>query len=112
MRCGHRSRPNGSAGRPGDWPFRSRSDPSQRPQCHFLNEHSLQLTDVVTGWSERVMNLGRSQRTMEAGFTQVLARVSFSVRELHPDNGSDSLDAYMLRFVGEAVSGLRLSRSC
>jgi hypothetical protein len=73
--------------------------------------HSLQLIDVATGWSERVMVLGRSQRAMEAGFTQVLARLPFPIRELHPDNGSEFFNAHLLRFFGEAISGIRLSRS-
>ena len=73
--------------------------------------HSLQLIDVATGWSERVMVLGRSQRAMETGFTQVLARLPFPIRELHPDNGSEFFNAHLLHFFGEAISGLRLSRS-
>ena len=73
--------------------------------------HSLQLIDVATGWSERVMVLGRSQRAMETGFRQVLDRLPFPIRELHPDNGSEFFNAHLLRFFGEAISGLRLSRS-
>ena len=73
--------------------------------------HSLQLIDVATGWSERVMVLGRSQRAMETGFRQVLDRLPFPIRELHPDNGSEFFNAHLLRFFGEAINGLRLSRS-
>ena len=73
--------------------------------------HSLQLIDVATGWSERVMVLGRSQRAMQAGFEQVLARLPFPIRELHPDNGSEFFNAHLLRFFGETITGLRLSRS-
>ena len=73
--------------------------------------HSLQMIDVATGWSERVMVLGRSQRAMEAGFRQILDRLPFPIRELHPDNGSEFFNAHLLRFFGETISGLRLSRS-
>jgi hypothetical protein len=73
--------------------------------------HTLQLIDVATGWSERVAVLGRSQRAMEAGFRRVLDRLPFPVRELHPDNGSEFFNAHLVRFWGEAITGLRLSRS-
>jgi hypothetical protein len=73
--------------------------------------HTLQLVDVATGWSERVAVLGRSQRAMEGGFRRVLARLPFPVRELHPDNGSEFLNAHLVRFWGTAITGLTLSRS-
>lgn len=73
--------------------------------------HTLQLVDVATGWSERVAVLGRSQRAMEAAFRQVLARIPFPILELHPDNGSEFFNAHLLRFFGEEMTGLTLSRS-
>ena len=74
--------------------------------------HSLQLIDAATGWSERVMVLGRIQRAMEAGFKQALARLPLPIRELHPFNGSEVFSAHLLSFFGEGISGVRLSRSC
>lgn len=73
--------------------------------------HTLQMVDVATGWSERVAVLGRSQRAMEAGFRRILGRLPFPVLELHPDNGSEFFNDHLLRFWGEAISGLTLSRS-
>src|SRR5574341_1249542 len=73
--------------------------------------YTLQLVDVATGWSERVAVLGRSQRRMEDGFRRVLDRLPFAVRELHPDNGSEFLNDHLVRFWGETITGLRLSRS-
>ncbi len=73
--------------------------------------HTLQLVDVATGWSERVAVLGRSQRAMAGGFQRVLDRLPFAVRELHPDNGSEFLNDHLVRFWGEAITGLSLSRS-
>jgi hypothetical protein len=64
--------------------------------------HTLQLIDVATGWS---------QRAMEAGFRQILARMPFPLRELHPDNGSEFFNQHVVRFFGEAITGLTLSRS-
>jgi hypothetical protein len=37
--------------------------------------------------------------------------VPFSIKELHPDNGPEFFNAHMLRFWGEELTGLRLSRS-
>jgi hypothetical protein len=73
--------------------------------------HTLQLTDVATGWSERVAVLGRSGLVMEAGFRRILARLPFALRELHPDNGSEFLNHHLWRFFKDQLPGLRVSRS-
>ncbi len=73
--------------------------------------HTLQLIDVATGWSERVILLGRGQQAMQAAFRQVLQRLPFPVVELHPDNGSEFFNFHLVRFWKEQVSGVRLSRS-
>jgi hypothetical protein len=73
--------------------------------------HTLQLIDVATGWSERVMLLGRGQQAMERAFTQVLERLPFAVKELHPDNGSEFFNAHLVRFWKDKVTGISLSRS-
>jgi hypothetical protein len=73
--------------------------------------YTLQLIDVATGWSERVMLLGRGQLAMERAFTQVLERLPFVVKELHPDNGTEFFNAHLVRFWKERVSGVTLSRS-
>jgi hypothetical protein len=73
--------------------------------------HTLQLIDVATGWSERVALLGRSQRAMETAFRQVLARIPFPILELHPDNGREFFNAHLVRFFGEELTGLTLTRS-
>lgn len=73
--------------------------------------HTLQMVDVATGWSERVAVLGRGQAAMEAGFRRILGRLPFPVLELHPDNGSEFFNNHLVRFWGEAITGLKLSRS-
>ncbi len=73
--------------------------------------HTLQLIDIATGWSERAAVLGRSYQAMRAAFEHILARLPFRIVELHPDNGSEFLNAHLVRFFGEAVKGVRLSRS-
>jgi len=55
--------------------------------------------------------LGRSFIVMEAAFRHILARLPFPVVEIHPDNGSEFFNHHMLRFWGEIVQGVKLSRS-
>ena len=73
--------------------------------------HTLQFIDVATGWSERVAVLGRSQLVVEDGFRVVLQRLPFPVLEVHSDNGPEVLNAHLVRFWGDRVTGVRLSRS-
>ncbi len=73
--------------------------------------YTLQMVDVATGWSERVAVLGRGQRRMEEGFRRILARLPFPIKELHPDNGPEFLNHHLVRFFGETLTGLQLSRS-
>ncbi len=73
--------------------------------------HTLQMVDVATGWSERVAVLGRNQQAMEAGFRRILDRLPFPILQLHPDNGSEFFNDHMIRFWGEHIVGLKLSRS-
>ncbi len=72
---------------------------------------TLQMIDVATGWSERIAVLGRSYLVMEDAFRRILARLPFSVLEIHPDNGSEFINHHMLRFWGEIVQGVKFSRS-
>lgn len=73
--------------------------------------HTLQFVDVATGWSERIAVLGRSQLVVADAFQAFLAQVLFPIREIHSDNGSEVLNAHLLRFWKEKVTGIALSRS-
>ena len=73
--------------------------------------HTLQLVDIATGWSERVAVLGRSQEAMVKGFRRVQGRLPFPITHLHPDNGSEFFNDHLVRYFGEEVTGLHLSRS-
>ncbi len=73
--------------------------------------HTLQMVDVATGWSERVAIFGRGQQAMETGFRLSLSRLPVAVLELHPDNGSEFFNHHLVRFWGEEITGLKLSRS-
>ena len=76
---------------------------------HYV--HTIQMVDVATGWTEQVATLGRSYRAMEDGFRRILARLPFPVLEIHPDNGSEFLNAHLVRFWKETVKDVTLSRS-
>jgi len=73
--------------------------------------HTLQLVDVATGWSERVAVRGRTQEQMVDGFRRVQARLPFPITHLHPDNGSEFFNHHLVRYFGEELTGLKLSRS-
>lgn len=72
--------------------------------------HTLQLLDVATGWSECVAVLGRSYLVMQDGFERIAHRLPFKICELHPDNGSEFLNAHLVRYFQEQVQA-ELSRS-
>ena len=73
--------------------------------------HTLQLIDVATGWSERVAILGRSYTVMQDAFERILARLPFPILELHPDNGGEFFNRFLLTYWKQAVPHLTLSRS-
>jgi hypothetical protein len=73
--------------------------------------HTLQLVDIATGWSERVAIWGRSQQVMVKGFKKVQERLPFPITHLHPDNGSEFFNDHLIRYFGQAITGLQLSRS-
>ena len=73
--------------------------------------HTLQMTDVATGWSECVAVLGRSYLVMQDGFQRIEKRLPFPIREVHPDNGSEFLNDHLVRFWQERTQPLQLSRS-
>jgi hypothetical protein len=73
--------------------------------------HTLQLIDVTTGWSECVPLLGRSFLVMQNGFAAIRQRLPFSIVELHPDNGSEFLNAFLLKYWHEVIPGVQVSRS-
>jgi hypothetical protein len=73
--------------------------------------HTLQATDVATGWSECVAILGRSYLVIQDGFQRIEQRLPFPILEVHPDNGSEFLNDPLVRFWRERATPLDLSRS-
>lgn len=73
--------------------------------------HTIQMTDVATGWCELQAVFGRSYRVMVDGFGCILAHLPIPVIEIHPDNGIEFFNHHVLRFWGKKVPALHISRS-
>ena len=73
--------------------------------------YSIQWIDIATGWSERRAVLGRGYLVMQDGFRCILGRLPFPVICIHPDNDSAFFNHHMLRFWGERLPGVILTRS-
>jgi len=73
--------------------------------------HTLQMTDVACGWSERVAVFGRSYLTIQDAFERILARLPFRVKEIHPDNGSEFFNDHIMTFWYGISPQLKFSRS-
>lgn len=73
--------------------------------------HGLQMVDVASGWCEIVPIFGRSSRTMADGFDYLLTRLPFPALEIHPDNGAEFFNHFLLRYFRQKLPNLYLSRS-
>ncbi len=72
---------------------------------------TVQWIDVATGWSERAAIFGRSEKETVSAFERILERCPIRVLELHPDNGSEFLNAHLMRYFEDKVKGATLTRS-
>jgi len=73
--------------------------------------YTLQMIDVATGWSCRRAILGRSYVVVADALAYLFQRLPFPMVELHPDNGSEFLNAHLLSFLQHELPALALSRS-
>ena len=60
--------------------------------------NTLTATDVATGWTECIGVWGKSQRAVFAGLEAIRARLPFPLLGLDSDNGSEFLNAHLVRF--------------
>jgi len=63
--------------------------------------HTLVSTDVATGWTECVGVWGKSQRSVFAGLETSRERLPMPLLGLDSDNGSEFLNAHLVRFCTE-----------
>ena len=60
--------------------------------------YTLTLTDIATGWVELVALRNRSQVTVTEALKQVRRRLPFPLRGIDCDNGSEFINAHLLRY--------------
>lgn len=73
--------------------------------------YTVQMIDVATGWGARRAILGRSYVVMADALRYLFAQLPFAVLELHPDNGSEFLNAHLLAFLEHDYPATAPSRS-
>ncbi len=68
----------------------------QSPEGEYL--HTLVLTDLYTAWTLCVALLNRSQQQVSAAIAQVRQRLPFPLLGIDSDNGSEFINATLLRY--------------
>jgi hypothetical protein len=63
---------------------------------HYLN--TLVVTDVLTQWTEGIGVWGKGQAAVFAGLEAIRQRLPFPLRGIDPDNGSEFLNAHLVRY--------------
>jgi len=74
----------------------------------YLN--TLTLTDVATGWTECVGVWGKSQAAVFAALEQARDRLPFPLLGIDSDNGSEFLNAHLVRWCAHAAVTFTRSR--
>lgn len=59
---------------------------------------SLNLTDMLTGWTETVAVLGKAQSRIIAGLDDIKTRLPFPLKGIDPDNGSEFINWQLFRY--------------
>ncbi len=60
--------------------------------------HSLTMTDIATGWTECVALRNRGQQAVFQALVQARERLPFPLRGIDSDNGSEFINAHLLRY--------------
>lgn len=63
--------------------------------------HSLTVTDVATGWTECVALRNRGQQSVFQALVLARERLPFPLRGIDSDNGSEFINAHLLRYCQE-----------
>lgn len=62
----------------------------------FIN--SLNLTDILTQWTESVAIIGKAQKRVMAGLDSIKGRLPFRLKAIDPDNGSEFINWQLFRY--------------
>lgn len=60
--------------------------------------YSLNLTDIFTGWTETRAVMGKGQRGVVAALDEMVAALPFALKAIDSDNGSEFLNAHLVRY--------------
>jgi hypothetical protein len=60
--------------------------------------YSLNLTDIFTGWTETRAVRGKGQRGVVAALDEMAAALPFTLKAIDSDNGSEFLNAHLVRY--------------
>ena len=75
--------------------------------CSF----TLCLTDVYSGWTERFAMQNRAFKWVNMGLDVMQASIPFTLRHLHPDNGSEFINYGLVDYCKRQTPVIELSRS-
>ena len=70
--------------------------------------HSLNLTDIHTGWTETQAVLGKSQEAVRAALEAIRQTLPFALRGIDSDNGSEFINDHLYRYC--QVEGIQFTR--
>jgi hypothetical protein len=68
-------------------------------QGDFIN--SLNLADILTGWTETIAIMGKAQNRIIAGLDDIKTRLPFPLLAIDPDNGSEFINWQLFRWCME-----------
>jgi transposase InsO family protein len=71
--------------------------------------HSLNLTDIFSGWVETQAVMGRGQRGVVGALERISERLPFDVLGIDSDNGSEFINHHLLRYCQDR--GIQFTRS-
>lgn len=64
--------------------------------------NTLDVTDILTGWTEQEVFLGKAQKRVITGLSSIKERMPFPLLGIDPDNGSEFINWQMYQFCMEA----------
>lgn len=63
--------------------------------------NTLNLTDILTGWSEQETFMGKAEKRIMQGLTNITERLPFPLKAIDPDNGSEFINWQLYRYCVE-----------
>ena len=72
--------------------------------------HTLDVTDVSTGWTETQAVKNKAQIWVFEALKDIIERMPFPILGIDSDNGSEFINAHLVRFCEEMVSSEKKRR--